>query len=464
MRVYIACAVLLLCGAGRSLHAQAKSVELLARTVLTELVAINTTVSEGATTPAAEKLAVRFRAAGFPTADVLVIGPTSKHKNLVVTWRGTTRGKPIVFNAHLDVVEAPKLEWSTNPFQLTEKDGWLYGRGVLDDKGPASAMIAAFLSARNNGLKPQRDLVLALTSGEESDVDNGVMWLLKQRRALVDGEYVLNLDAGGGDVDHGVVRAFALQAAEKQYMDVTLTVRGPGGHSSLPHDESPIDYLARALDRLGRFRFPVKLNDVVRAYLERRAPLTPGAEGAAMLTLAHDPDNVAAQTTLLKTPQMNALLRTTCVATMLRGGSAPNAMPQEVVATVNCRMLPGEPVNGVLDLLRSAVNDTNVKVAVLQAATPSAPSMPSAAIVSMLERVVGALYPNTPVIPYMETGATDGLWFRNAGIPVYGVAGFFVEPVVHERMHGRDERIPVKAYSDMVRYSVQLLSEAAAQR
>lgn len=464
MRTYTACAVLSLCAASRLSVAQAKPVELLARTVLTELVAINTTVSEGATTPAAEKLAVRFRAAGFPATDVLVIGPTPKHKNLVVTWRGKTRGKPIVFNAHLDVVEAPKLEWSTNPFQLTEKDGWLYGRGVLDDKGPASAMIAAFLSAKKSGLTPERDLVLALTSGEESDVDNGVLWLLKYRHALVDAEYVLNLDAGGGDVDHGVVRAFALQAAEKVYMDVTLTARGPGGHSSLPHDESPIDYLARALDRLGRFRFPVKLNDVVRAYLERRATLTPGAEGAAMLTLAHDPSNVVAQATLLKTPQMNAQLRTTCVATMLRGGSAPNAMPQEVVATVNCRMLPGEPVDSVLRMLRGVVNDTNVKVAVLQAATPSAPSIPSAAIIAMLERVVGALYPNTPVIPFMENGATDGLWFRNAGIPVYGVAGFFVETVVHERMHGRDERIPVKAFSDMVRYSVQLLTEVASQR
>ncbi len=464
MRASAACAVLSLCTASRLVHAQVKPVELLARTVLTELIAINTTVSEGATTPAAEKLAVRFRAAGFPAADVLVIGPTPKHKNLVVIWRGKTRGKPIVFNAHLDVVEAPKLEWSTNPFQLTEKDGWLYGRGVLDDKGPASAMIAAFLSAKKDGLMPQRDLVLALTSGEESDVDNGVIWLLKYRRALVDAEYVLNLDAGGGDVDHGVVRAFAVQSAEKVYMDVTLTARGPGGHSSLPHDESPIDYLARALDRLGRFRFPVKLNDVVRAYLERRAALTPGAEGAAMLALAHDPSNVAAQTTLLKTPLMNAQLRTTCVATMLRGGSAPNAMPQEVVATVNCRILPGEPVDSVLRLLRSVVNDTNVKVAILQAATPSAPSIPSPAIVAMLERVVGSLYPKTPVIPFMENGATDGLWFRNAGIPVYGVAGFFVESVVHERMHGRDERIPVKAYSDMVRYSVQLLAEAASHR
>ena len=439
-------------------------VETLARTILAELIAINTTASTGSTTPAAHKLAARFRAAGFPAADVMVMGRGPKSQNVVVRWRGRTRAKPIVFNAHLDVVEAPKLDWATDPFVLTEKDGYLHGRGVLDDKGPVAAIAAAFIIARKAGLVPERDLVLALTAGEETDSENGAIWLLEKQRALVDGEYVLNLDSGGGDLHNGKVVAFAFQAAEKVYLDVELVAHGPGGHSSVPPIETPIDHLARALDKIGRFNFKVSLNPVVRSNFERRAALTGGAVGAAMTAMVRDPHDAAAQKLLLSDREMAAHLRTTCVATMLRGGTAPNAIPQEVAATVNCRVLPGTAQGEVLQTLRDAIADSSIAINVMNPMHPSDPSMPTPAFIALIERVVNVEHPGIPAIPYMEGGATDGLWFRNAGIPVYGVTGAFVDPADSRRAHGKDERIPVAAFAAMARYSARLLAEVARSR
>ena len=445
-------------------HAQRPvlTTEMLARELLGKLVAINTTLSEGATTPAAESLAVQFRATGFPATDVLVIGPNAKQKNLVVRWRGRNRAlKPIVFNAHLDVVEAPKLEWSTHPFRLTEKDGYLYGRGVLDDKGPAAAIVAAWIAARRRGAVPDRDLVLALTAGEETDVGNGAKWLVGTRRALVDAEYVLNLDSGGADLSGDVVRAFALEAAEKVYLDLTMTARGAGGHSSVPQGDTPINQLARALTRVDAYRFPVTLNPVVRSFFEQRAML--GDEGSsAMAALAKEPNDLAAQSTLVKTPYFNAQLRTTCITTMLRAGTAPNAIPQEATATVNCRILPGESADSVIATLTREVADTSVVFSIFTPALVSGPSMPTPAILALIGRAVASVAPNTQVIPYMEVGGTDAGYFRNVGIPVYGVAGMFVPQSDIGRMHGRDERISLRAFREMVRYSEHLLAEVGS--
>ena len=438
------------------------AVEVLARTILAELVAINTTVSAGSTTPAARKLAARFVAAGFPSADVLVMGRGPKSGNVIVRWRGATRAKPIVFNAHLDVVEAPRLDWSTNPFVLTERDGYLYGRGVTDDKGPAAAIVAAFIAARRTGLVPQRDLILALTAGEETDFENGVIWLLETHRALVDAEYVLNLDSGGGHLVNGIMQSFGVESAEKVYLDLELVARGPGGHSSTPPAETPVDHLARALDKVGRHRFPVSVNPIMQRFFEKQGPLEGGAKGAAMIAIAREPHDLSAQAALLIDRKFAALLRTTCIATMLRGGTAPNAIPQEVGATVNCRVLPGTPQEDVIRVLRDVIADTAVAINVLNPMHPSGPSIPSAQLVAMIERVVAIEHPGAPVIPYMETGATDGLWFRNAGIPVFGVAGFFIDESDLQRAHGKDERIALTGFNEMVRYTVRLLSEIAS--
>lgn len=436
-------------------------VETLARTILAELIAINTTASTGSTTPAAQKLAARFRSAGFPAADVMVIGRGPKSQNLVVRWRGKTRAKPIVFNAHLDVVEAPKLDWGTDPFVLTEKAGYLYGRGVTDDKGPAAAIAAAFIVAKREGLVPERDLVLALTAGEESDFENGVIWLLEKQRALVDAEYVLNLDSGGGDLDKGKVLAFTIEAAEKVYLDVELIARGPGGHSSVPPAETPIDHLARALDKVGRYNFKTVVNPIIRSYFEKRASLTGGEIGAAMTAVVNDPSDSKALATLLADRRIAALLRTTCIATVLRGGTAPNAIPQEVAANVNCRVLPGTSQEEVLQTLRGVVADSDITLKVVNPMHPSGPSIPTASFMSMIERIVAVEHPGIPIIPYMETGATDGLWFRNAGIPVFAVSGMFIDESDSQRAHGKDERIPVAAFAEMARYSSRLLAEVA---
>ncbi len=444
------------------LRAQAApAVEPLARRILSELVAINTTVSTGSSTPAARKLAARFLAAGFPAADVMVMGRGPKSQNVIVRLRGKSKAKPILFNAHLDVVEAPRLDWGSDPFVLTERDGYLYGRGVTDDKGPASSMAAAFIVAKQRKLVPERDLLLALTTGEESDVENGAVWLLEKQRALVDVAYVLNLDAGGASVEKGKVISYGIEAAEKVYMDLDVVARGAGGHSSVPPVETPIDHLARALDKIGRYKFKAQINPVMRSYFAKAGPLEGGAMGAAMSALAANPDDQAAQATLSADRSKNALLRTTCIATILRGGTAPNAIPQEVSANVNCRVLPGTPQDDILRALRDVVADTSIDIRVASPMHPSDPSMPPPAILELIERVVHAEYPGIPVMPYMETGATDGLWFRNAGIPVYGVTGFYIESGDLNRAHGKDERISLAGFGAMVRHAVRLLDEVA---
>lgn len=444
--------------------AKRTSAETLARTILAELVAINTTASTGSSTPAAKKLAARFVAAGFPLADVMVMGRGPKSQNVIVRWRGKTRAKPIVFNAHLDVVEAPRLDWATDPFVLTERDGYLYGRGVLDDKGPAASIAAAFIEAKRSGRVPERDLVLALTTGEESDIENGAIWLLEKQRKLVDAEYVVNLDAGGASMRNGKAEAFGIEAAEKVYMDLDMIARGAGGHSSVPPVQTPIDRLARALGNVGQYNFPIAVSPVMRSYLEKRALLTDGETGAAMAALARDPADAAAAATLTKDRRMNSLLRTTCVATILRGGTAPNAIPQEVAANVNCRVLPGTPQDDVIAALRAAVADTTITFVVTNPMHPSGPSMPAPAFTAMIERVLSAEHPGIPVIPYMETGATDGLWFRNAAVPVFGVNGFFIDDADARRMHGKDERISLLAFGELVRYTERLLAEVAAAK
>lgn len=436
-----------------------RSADSLGRGILSELVAFNTT-DRGATTPAANALATRFRAAGFPAADVMVIGPNARSRNLLLRWRGKTPGKPIVFAAHLDVVDAPRLEWSTDPWKLTERDGHLYGRGVLDDKGPIAAISAAVILARRSGRVPERDMVFAFTAGEETGVDNGVEWLLGKHRPLLSGEQVLILDAGGGDIVDGTVRAYAMESAEKIYLDLELVAAGPGGHSSAPPDTSPIDHLARAIGRVNAYRFPMRLDPVVRAFFEQRVALVPaGPMRDAMSALMRDRDDLKAQNVLLENPETRNLLRTTCITTMLRGGSAPNAVPQEVGATVNCRLLPGDTQEGTIAVLQRAIGDPTIRVKVLTPALASEASVPTADFVQSMERVVSSVAPGVPVIPYMETGGTDGVYFRNAGIPAFGVTGFFLDTEAIDRMHGRDERVSLDAFRKLLVYSQHLLAE-----
>ena len=429
-----------------------------ARDIFEQLININTTGSSGSTTVAASAMAKRLSDAGFPAADVQVIGlEGSKNGNLVARLRGTGREKPILLLAHLDVVEAKREDWSMDPFTFVEQDGYFYGRGTQDIKDGAAILVATLLRLKQEGYRPNRDLILALTTGEEGGSDyNGVEWLLAHHRDLIDAAYVLNMDAGDPVILNGKRLMRPVQASEKVYVTFKLEVHNSGGHSSLPTKDNAIYRLAAALGRLSAYEFPAQLNEITRTFFQRMAGLQQGQLAADMAAVAAPTLDPAAIRRLSNvSPLYNAQLRTTCVATELSGGHAENALPQTATATVNCRMLPGTPSEEVQATLTRVVADTAVKVGVVTAATPSPPSPLTPAIMKPLEVVTTRLW-NIPVVPVMETGATDGLYLRNAGIPVYGVSGVFID-INDIRAHGRDERIGVQNYYDGAEYIYQLV-------
>ena len=451
------------------LGAQAPSdYQRMGRDVLKELIETDTTHSTGSTTLAAERMAARLVAAGFPKADVQIVRATQKSAetkgNLVARYRGKGTRKPVLFLAHLDVVEARREDWSIDPFVLTEKDGYFYGRGTLDVKGGAATLVAAFVRLRQEQWTPDRDLILALTADEEGGTDNGVQWLLANRRDLIDADYTINLDAGGGELRGGKITALDVQAAEKVYASFSLTVKNAGGHSSLPTKDNAIYRLAAGLQRLAAFEFPVRLTDITRTYFERMAALS-GNQAADMRTVAgKTPDPAAAARLAAKSPFHNALLRTTCVATMLQGGHAENALPQTAQATVNCRLLPIDDAAAVQQALVKVLADPQIVVAPIGTPTPSPPSPLAPEPLSAIEAAAKAVWgsaPAVPIIPHMETGATDGLFLRNAGIPVYGVSGIAYDPE-DVRAHGKDERIFVKSYYEGLEFAYQIARALAS--
>jgi acetylornithine deacetylase/succinyl-diaminopimelate desuccinylase-like protein len=426
-----------------------------ARAIFAELIGINTTDERGSTTPAAEAVARRLIAGGFPAADVQIVGPDSLHMNVVARLRGSGTRRPILLLAHLDVVEALREDWSLEPFGLTEQDGFFYGRGTSDIKDMASIYTATLLALKREGYAPDRDIILALTAGEESGNGNGVQWLLANRKDLIDAAYCINGDGGDPLAHAGAVYARNVQASEKVYTDYHLEVHNPGGHSSLPVADNAIYRLSAALSRLGAYRFPARLNEVTRAYLRRAAANNPPPVAADMRLAARG--NAAAMGRLsTQSAYFNAQLRTTCVATRLAGGHADNALPQTARATVNCRLLPDETQDAVTAVIRRVVADTNVTVSVALAAVPSPPSPLVPEVLEPVERITRAMWPGATVVPSMETGATDGLYLRNAGMPVYGVSGV---PLDEDdiRAHGRDERIRVRAFYEGLEFTERLV-------
>jgi acetylornithine deacetylase/succinyl-diaminopimelate desuccinylase-like protein len=431
-----------------------------ARAIFAELIGINTTHDHGSTTPAAEAVARRFLAAGFPSGDVQVVGPDSSHMNVVARLRGTGVRRPVLLLAHLDVVEALRADWSLDPFTLTERDGFFYGRGTSDIKDMAAIYAATVLGMKRDGVVPDRDIIVALTAGEEGGDGNGVRWLLANRRDLIDAAYCINGDGGDPLAREGRVYARNVQASEKVYMDLELTVHNAGGHSSLPIRDNAIYRLAAALGRLAAYDFPVRLNEVTRAYLARAAAAEAPAVAADMRLVAKRDDPAAARRLAAGSPFLNAQLRTTCVATRLDGGHANNALPQTAHAVVNCRMLPDEVPDSVVARIRRAVADTAVVVAVLQAPVPSPASPLIPEVLEPVERITRNMWPGAEVVPSMETGATDGLFLRNAGLPVYGVSGVPLD-ADDIRAHGRDERIRVQAFDAGVVFSERLVRALA---
>ena len=434
-----------------------------AREILTEMVSMNTSLQRGDVTPLAEKLAARFRKAGVPAADVQVVGPEAKNRNLVVRIRGKGSAKPVLFLAHLDVVDALRGDWSLEPFALTQqKDGWLYGRGTADDKGPAATLVAAALALVRSKVVPEHDIVLALTSGEENADEPGAAWLIHSRRELVDAAWVFNFDAGGPSIDRGKLAWLELQGAEKVYWTVTLTARNPGGHSSLPRPDNAIFSLVNAVRALEGLAFPVDLTDVARAQLTARAAFVAGPEAAVIKDALKLPvDSNGAFRLARFSPSYNALLRTTCIPTMLAAGHAENALPALATATVNCRLVPGETSASALQAIKAVINDTAITLAEVNPAKPSPPSPLLPERLALIKAASKAAWGHeVPITPVQENGATDGLYFRNAGIPVYGVTGI-ATPVGEERMHGKDERILAKSFMEGVVFATALMKETA---
>ena len=430
----------------------------LVREIYKQLIEINTTDSSGNTTTAAEAMAKRLRDAGFPASDVQVLTPDPRKGNLVARLRGSSKDKPLLLLAHLDVVEAKREDWSLDPFLLTEKDGYFYGRGTSDDKAMAAIWIASLIRFRQEHWVPKRDLIVALTSDEETGKFNGVDWLLKEHRDLIDAAMALN-EGGGGRLKDGKRVYNGVGASEKVYVSFSLETKNKGGHSSVPRKDNAIYQLAEALTRLEKFDFPVQLNDVTRSYLERMSKLEEGTTAADMKGAAAG--DAAASARLSETSVYNALLRTTCVATRLEGGHADNALPQSAKATVNCRILPGQSADDIRNAIATTIHDPGVEIGWIDKPKPSVATVLDPAVMRTIESVTSEFWPGVPVVPLMATGASDGLYLRNAGIPTYGVSGLFSE-VGDNRAHGRDERVAVNSFYESYQFLYTLVKRLAS--
>jgi acetylornithine deacetylase/succinyl-diaminopimelate desuccinylase-like protein len=415
----------------------------LAREIFAELIEVNTTDSVGDNTKAAEAVARRLRDAGFPEEDVRVLGPHPRKGNLVARLRGSGKREPILLLAHIDVVEALPSDWSFDPFTFLEKDGFFYGRGTSDDKGMAAIWIANLIRMKREGYVPDRDLIVVLTADEEGGRYNGVQWLLANHRDLIDAAYCLN-EGGGGQMKDGRKLSNSVQLSEKLFQSFALEATNPGGHSSRPRKDNAIYQLSSALVRISEHEFPVELDEITSAYFERMSAIESGDTSRDMLSVARRSDPEAAAR-LSTSPYYNAALRTTCVATQLQGGHAENALPQTARATVNCRIFPGGDPKDVQRTLESVVQDEAVRMSPVQPASPSLPSPLLPEVMEPIERITEAMWPGVPVVPTMSTGATDGLYLRNAGIPTYGVSGIFGD-VDDARAHGKDERVLVSSF------------------
>ncbi|HKS54733.1 MAG TPA: M20/M25/M40 family metallo-hydrolase [Steroidobacteraceae bacterium] len=445
-----------------------------ARDIFKQLIEIKTTESALGSTPAAEAMAQRLLAGGFAAEDVQVVGPGGRKQNMVVRLKGTGRKRPVLLIGHLDVVEARREEWTVDPFVFLEKDGYFYGRGTQDMKDGIAVMVTTLLRYRAEGYRPERDIILALTADEESGTANGVDWLLKNRRDLVDADFVINHDGGGVTAENGRAVQIDLTASEKGYADFDLTVTNPGGHSSAPPRENAIYSLARALDRISAHDFAFELNNVTRAYFEHVAKRADAASAAAIRGILQTPPDAAAVKQLSEDQIDNAIFRTTCVATRLSGGHANNALPQTATANVNCRILPGHSPEEVRQELVQVVADPLVKVRYynfltekLDDVAPDArgysppPLRPD--VLKPLQKIAAKMWPGAPIVPSMAIGASDSIYTNAAGLPTYMVSGSALARDDY-RAHGQDERIGVQSFYTSVDFFYDYLKAVVAYR
>ena len=442
----------------------------LAHDIFKELIEINTTDSVGSTSLAAEAMRKRLLVGGFAADDLALLGPNERKGNLVARYRGRPGStlKPLLIIGHIDVVEARREDWTTDPFHFVEKDGYVYGRGTQDMKDADAIAVADLIRLKRDGFVPERDIILALTADEEGGKSNGVDWLLKNHHDLVDAEFVLNPDAGGVESEAGKAVAMDVEATEKLYADFEITATNPGGHSSLPVADNAIYHVTDALSRLEKSPFPFELNAVTRAYLAEMAKVAPVAKAADLRAVLKTPPDPAAEKRLSSEAGYNATFRTTCVATMLKAGHAPNALPAMAQANVNCRILPGYSQEEIRQKLIAIFADPKLVVKYKNDAgevfdtAPDRKALPPPPVrqdvLKALQKTVGQLWPGIPIIPEMESGASDSIYTMAAGLPSYGISGVALDRD-DVRAHGKDERLRIESFYTGVQFYYLLLKE-----
>ena len=461
----LACA-LLTTAAGAAATGERTPYEVKARELYAHVIAMPTSKGNDQVPVMADYLAGELRAAGFPASDIKIVpfqGEGDRTASLVVRYRSNGKGgKPILLLAHMDVVAARRDDWKRDPFQLVEENGYFYGRGTNDVKQGVVAITSTFLRLKAEGFVPSRDLILYF-SGDEETAQATTVDIAKNHRDLIDAEFALNADAGGGVLDETTGKGlyYKLQTAEKTYADFSVTARNPGGHSSLPRDDNAIYELADALIKVRAYKFPPAWNDTTIASFKQSGVTDGGPLGAALLKYAANPGDPAAVAVIEKDPSVVGQIRTTCVATMLSGGHAENALPQTAAANVNCRIFPGVKVEDVRLTLQNVVGP-GIDVKLVRPALSSDPSPLREDLVKAVTRAVHKIQPGVPVVPVQASGATDSLLFRAVGIPSYGVDGNFMKST-DDFSHGLNERLSVKSFYDSLTYWHALLKDLAGK-
>jgi acetylornithine deacetylase/succinyl-diaminopimelate desuccinylase-like protein len=439
---------------------QAKQSQALGRSILKQLIEIDSTHAHGST-GATQAIAQRLLAAGFAKSDFQLLAPPGHPTkgNIVVRLKGGGKAKPILYICHLDVVEAAREDWTTDPFKLTEKDGWLYGRGAIDMKGQDTATLVALIRLKKEGYVPDRDIIVAFTADEEAGGDQpGVDFLVKNHRDLVDAEFVINPDSGEPRYKDGRKILMGVQTSEKEYMTFAWEATDKGGHSSKPTPANPIYHVAAAVERLSKFQFPLHLTDTTRQYFARRAELETGQVKADMLSVASASPDPAAIDRLSAVVETNVMLRSTCVATEFNGGRSESALPEQAKAVIQCRIVPGESEDSVEKTLTGIAADSAIKLSVVYPPDISPESPLNPAIMGEVETLTHEMWPGVVVTPLMDAGASDSAFTRAAGMPSYGVDGIF-QDIDDDRAHGRDERIGIDAFNEALDFSYRLMKD-----
>lgn len=435
----------------------------LGRALLKELIEIDTQHDKGSTV-AANAVAARLRAAGFADSDIAVLAPADHPTkgNVVVRLRGQGKARPILYICHLDVVNARREDWTTDPFKLVEKDGWFYGRGTIDMKSQDAATLESVIRLKREGFKPKGDIIVAFTADEEAGGDaNGVDWLVKTHRDLVDAALVINPDGGEAGIKHGKKLYMGVQTSEKIYVTYGLEVTDKGGHSSRPTPANPIFHLSGALARLGAYRFPVHVTDTARLYFAGRAKLESGQVAADMVSMASGTPDPAAVERLSQNVETNIIFRTTCTATEISGGHAESALPQRARATIQCRVIPGEPLDGIKAQLIKVLDEPGIKVTDVYPGDASPESPPAPKLLKTIEAVKNSMWPDAVLLPLMSPGATDSAFTRLGGMPSYGVDASW-DDLDDGRAHGQDERISVTVFDEEVEFTYRLMKALAS--